>query len=33
MLCDSSKNANYCRTGLMKFDEKSKIDNSIRDHP
>ena len=31
--CDSSKTKNYCRSGHVKFDEKSKIDNSIRNHP
>ena len=30
MLSDGSKNENYCRSGPVKFHEKSKIDNSIR---
>ena len=30
MLRDSSKT---CRSGPVKFDEKFKIDNSIRKHP
>ena len=30
---DSSKTENYCRSGPVKFDEKSKIDNSIGNHP
>ena len=30
MLRDSSKT---CRSGRVKFDEKLKIDNSIRKHP
>ena len=33
MLSDSSKTENYCRSGPVKFDEKLKIDNSIRKHP
>ena len=33
MLRDSSKTENYCRSGPVKFDEKLKIDNSIRKHP
>ena len=33
MLRDRSKNENYCRSGPVKFDEKLKIDNSIRNHP
>ena len=33
MLRDSSKTENYCRSGPVKFDEKLKIDNSIRNHP
>ena len=33
MLHDSSKNENYSRSGPVKFDEKLKIDNSIRNHP
>ena len=33
MLRDSSKTENYCRSWPVKFDEKSKIDNSIRNHP
>ena len=33
MLRDSSKTENYCRSGHVKFDKKSKIDNSIRNHP
>ena len=30
---DSSKTENYCRSGPVKFDEKSKIDNPIRNYP
>ena len=30
---DSSETENYCRSGPVKFDEKLKIDNSIRKHP
>ena len=30
MLCESSKTENCYRSGPVKFDEKSKIDNSIR---
>ena len=33
MLRDSSKTENYCRSGPVKFDEKLKINNSIRNHP
>ena len=33
MLRDSSKTENYCRSGPVKFDEKLKIDNPIRNHP
>ena len=33
MLHDSSKNENYCWSRPVKFDEKSKIDNPIRNHP
>ena len=33
MLRDSSKTENYCRSGPVKFNEKLKIDNSIRKHP
>ena len=33
MLRDSSKTENYCRSGPVKFDEKLKINNSIRKHP
>ena len=33
MLGDSSKTENYCRSVPVKFDEKSKIDNPIRNHP
>ena len=33
MLLDSSKTENYYRSGAVKFDEKLKIDNSIRKHP
>ena len=32
MLRDSSKTENYCRSGPVKFDEKLKIDNSIKKH-
>ena len=32
MLHDSSKTQNYCRSGPVKFEEKSRIDNSIRNH-
>ena len=33
MLHDSSKTQNYCRSGPVKFEEKSRIDNSITNHP
>ena len=33
MLRDSSKTENYCRSGPVKFDEKLKIYNPIRNHP
>ena len=33
MLRDSSYTENYCRSGPVKFDEKLKIDNFIRNHP
>ena len=33
MFCDSSKPENYCRSGPVKFDEKLKINISIREHP
>ena len=33
MLRDSSKTENYCRSGPVKFHEKSKIDNPIINHP
>ena len=33
MLHDSSKTENYCWSVLVKFEEKSRIDNSIRNHP
>ena len=33
MLHYSSKTENICRSGDVKFDEKSKIDNSIRNQP
>ena len=33
MLHDSPKTENYCRSGPVKFDENSKIDNPIRNHP
>ena len=33
MLHDSSKTENYCRSETVNFDEKLKIDNSIRKHP
>ena len=32
MLCESSKTENYCRSGPVKFDEKSKLKNSIINH-
>ena len=30
---ESSKTEKYYRSGPVKFDEKLKIDNSIRNHP
>ena len=33
MLRDSSRTENYCRSGDVKFDEKLKITNFIRNHP
>ena len=33
MLRDSSKTENYWRSGPVKFDEKSKINNFIKNHP
>ena len=30
---DNSKTENYCRSGPVKFDEKLKIENSIRKYP
>ena len=33
MLRDSSKTENFCKSGPVKFDEKSVIDNSIINHP
>ena len=33
MLCVGLKTENYCGSGPVKFDEKSKIDDSIRNHP
>ena len=33
LLRDSSKTENFCRAGPVKFNKKSKIDNSIRNHP
>ena len=33
MLSGSSKTENFCRSGPVKFDEKSKIDNSITNNP
>ena len=32
MLHDSSQTENYCRSGPVKFDEKSRIYNSITNH-
>jgi len=32
MLHHSSKTENYCRSGPVKFDEKSRIVNYIRNH-
>ena len=32
MLHDSSKTGNLCRSGPVEFDEKSKMDDSIRNH-
>ena len=33
MLFENSKTENCCSSGLLKFDEISKNDNSIRNHP
>ena len=33
MLRDSLKTENFCRSGHVEFDEKLKVDNSIRNHP
>ena len=33
VLHDISKTENFCLSGPVKFDEKSKIENSIRNHP
>ena len=32
-VCESSKTENCYRSGPVKFDEKSKNENSIRNHP